>query len=473
MRILFLAVPKSIATGAVKPPLFKSPPITFVWLSAFLKQARHEPEILDGYSLGLTEEQIFTRIAIANPDMVGFTSFTCEFSDIMYLIRRLRNRFPRIRIIVGGYHANSLPRDFFCDAIDYVLSGEAEQTLPRLLTRLEQGGGELSDIAGLHHRHPESGTWISNPTGHYIPNFNHTPLLPYEMVANNGYTPWWTSMDARTEKYMATVTGKGCPMTCSFCDISKTEGARYRAMDAERTVRELAHLHHDFGITHVEIRDPYFTIDLKRVAAIAQMLIDRNIRLNWGFSSTIHRIKDLELLRLLRRAGCGFIFFGVESGNRAILKREKKVTPEQVIDVVRMTRKAGIFAHCGFILGLEGETEESIRETIDLAINCRPDAANFTIAVPYPGTELFQSFKEKNYLKTFDWKEYRQDNPVFETEHLNREQLIYWLEQSHRQFFFRPAYLIDRLWHIRSWRQFKVHARIGISMFFKTLSYKS
>ena len=142
------------------------------------------------------------------------------------------------------------------------------------------------------------------------------PLLPYDMVLKNQYNTWWTVIDPKKHKYMATVTGKGCPVNCSFCDVTKTEGLYYRAMSPQRVVKEFAHMYFNLGITHIEIRDPFFTIDIDRVRKISQGLIDEGIKVEWGCSSTAQRIKDLDLLKLMRKSGCRFIFVGIESGNQ-------------------------------------------------------------------------------------------------------------------------------------------------------------
>ncbi len=232
LKILFVTLPRQLSRGEIKEVLFKSPPITFVWLAAFLKEAGHDAVILDGYSKALGKDDILDGISAEAPDMVGFTSFTCEYPDVIFMASAVKGRFPGMRIVIGGYHANSLPEDFFVDAVDYVFSGEAEESLPEFMTRLEAGRTDFDGLSSLHYRNVVSGEWVSNPKAAFIPDFSHIPLLPYELIDGIDYNTWWKVIDPKKDRYMATVTGKGCPMGCSFCDISKTEGKRYRSMSA-------------------------------------------------------------------------------------------------------------------------------------------------------------------------------------------------------------------------------------------------
>lgn len=471
MKICFVTLPQNIANQKPSKSLFRSPPITHLWLAAILKNCGQSVSILDAASLQMDEQQILQAIQIDSPDIVGFTVFTNAFYDVMYMARRIKEELSNVRVAVGGYHVNSLPEDFYSECIDYIFAGEAEYELVRLMERLDIGDESKDGILGLHYFKEVDDQWVVNPPLGFNMDFDGMPLLPYEMITDNGYTTWWTSIDSKREKYMATITGKGCPMNCSFCDISKTEGFRYRAMSAERVLDELVYLS-DLGITHVEFRDPFFTVNLKRVERIAQGIIDKKLNIEWGCSSTVKVIRDPAFLNLLYDSGCRFIFYGVESGNPEILKREKKVSPDDVLRVVKMTQEAGIQAHCSFIFGLEGETEQSMQQTVDLALSANPNTASFSIAVPYPGTQIYFSYLEKGYIKTKDWRLYDGGQSVFETESISNEMLVKKMMSAHRVFYFRSSYIFMRLRMVRSFGEFKNMLSIALNMLFDVGSYK-
>jgi len=389
------------------------------------------------------------------------------------MAKRIKEQFPKILIAVGGYHVNSVASDFYLDCIDYIFTGEGEYSLLELMNRLDAGDESREGILGLIYRDP-SGNWVVNPPQEFITNLDNMPTLPYEMILNNGYTIWWTVIDPKRHKCMATITGKGCPMKCSFCDISKTEGVKYRAMSVERVIEEISYMS-QLGITHIDFRDGCFTTDIKRVKKIAQEIINSGLKVEWGCNSTIRDIKNTDslFLKLLYDSGCRSLFFGIESGNPDILKREKKVTPEQVYKVIKMTQKAGIKAHCSFIFGLEGETEETMKQTIDMALRLNSQTVSFSIAAPYPGTKLYDSYKEKGYIKTFNWKLYGGEEPVFETEAISPKMLKSFLVTAHKKFYFRPSYIWKLLQSVRSYREIKNYISIALKMLFNTTSYKN
>ncbi len=472
MKICFIALILLPKNKQEIKHVFKSPPIAYLWLSAILLRGNHSVSILDANSFQLTEGEILKSLECEPPDIVGFTVFTNAFHNVIYMAKRIKERFPKIRIAVGGYHVNSIPSDFYLDCIDYIFTGEAEYSLLELINRLDAKNESKNGILGLHYR-DEDGNWIVNPPQGFITNLDDMPFLPYEMILNNGYTGWWTIINPKRHKYMATITGKGCPMKCSFCDISKTEGVRYRAMSAERVIEELSYMS-QLGITHIEFRDGCFTTAIKRLEKIAQEIIERRLKIKWECNGTIRNIKNTDdiFLKLLYNSGCRCIFFGVESGNPDILKHEKKVTPEQVYEVVKRVQKVGIQAHCSFIFGLEGETQETMKQTLDMALRLNAHTVSFSIATPYPGTKLYNFYKEKGYIKTFDWKLYGGEDPVFETEAISKEMFKSFLIKAHRKFYFRASYIWKRLKSVRSYEEIKTYALIAFKMLFDTLSYK-
>ncbi len=472
MKVMFISLPHNVSGELHSAPLFKTPPITYLWLATILDSRGHDAVILDALALNLNKAEIFEKIKEESPDVIGFSAFTSTFHDVVYMSCLIKEKFPDMKVAVGGYHVNSLPEDFYLEGVDYVFSGETEYSFCDLLTALEKREEDLSHIGGLHFYDEKKSCWVRNAPVGLRTDFDSQPFLKYEMILPNGYTTWWRVIDPQREKFMATVTGRGCPLNCSFCDISKTEGLRYRAMSPQRVVDEFAYAE-SLGITHMEVRDPFFTANASRLEEIAQGFIDRKISIEWGCSSTIQKIKDRNFLKLLKRSGCKFLFYGVESGNPEILMREKKVKPQKVFEVVRMTQEEGIQAHCSFIFGLEGETAQTLQETLDFSLKLNPDTASYSIAVPYPGTKMYDSYKEKGYMKTYDWRFYGGSDPVFETPEIKPEMLLEYIEKAHKKFYFRPSYLLKRLLRISSLNEFFGLAKVAMGIAFDSvLAYK-
>ncbi|MBF0262038.1 MAG: cobalamin-dependent protein, partial [Magnetococcales bacterium] len=274
MKILFISAPKAIESQEILEPLFATPPTTHLWLAAVLIREGYEVVILDAIAKNFSAQEIIRSVAHEQPDVVGFTVFTCAFYDVVYLANKLKEQNPQLVIMAGGYHANSVPDDFKQPCFDYTIVGEGERSFVQLLNGLRDQKEELHLVPNLIYFDRHNQIWQQNPPAPYIPSFDDHPILPYSLVADIRYNTWWTTIDHDKHKFMAIVTGKGCPMECSFCDISKTEGYKYRMMSAERVIQELEHLI-SLGFTHIEIRDPLFMISTNRVARIAQKIIQR------------------------------------------------------------------------------------------------------------------------------------------------------------------------------------------------------
>ena len=444
MKVLFISLPHKIEFGEKINQVFKSPPITHLWLAANLEKEGHSVTILDALALGMTFDQIINEIEKEAPQIIGFTVFTSGYNDVMFAARRIKEKFIDIKIAVGGYHVNSLPSEFQHDYIDYIFVGEAEYDFVDLANGLDAGNLKKENIKNMVFYDSNIGEWVANEVREFRVDMDNQPLLPYEKILGNGYTTWWTTINPSHQKYMATISGRGCALDCSFCDISKTEGLRYRCMSSERVIEEIEYMS-SLGITHIEFRDPFFTADMGRVVKIAEGLIKKNLKVEWGCSSTVQKMRDSKTLKLMYDSGCRFLFFGVESGNPEILKREKKVTPEKVANVIRMTKDAGIAAHCSFIFGLEGEDESTMKETLNLALKLKPSTASFSFACPYPGTAMYDSYVEKGYLTTEDWRKYDGHEPVFQTEQISKELLKKIFKKSSFTFLLQTVFFVRPL----------------------------
>lgn len=471
-RVLFVTTPNGIASKATQPPAYSAPPINFLWLAAVLLEHGVEVKIVDGYTRSHALEQILEEISEFQPRIVGYSCFTISLYDTLHLIRAVKERFPRIASIVGGYHANVSIEELIGEpAVDFVCHQEGEFLMPELLNQIVHGA-PLNELPGLVYR--EGGDVVRNTSRDLRRNFDAQPHLPYELLELDAYRPWAWNFRPGRDRFVATVTGKGCPLACEFCDISKTEGVTYRRMSYTRVVDELAHMNATHGINQIEFYDPLFTLDTQRVFDVCAEIVRRGLRVTWGCSSTIHKMRNAELAPRMYEAGCRNIFFGIESGNRDIMANIKAgMTPEMVREVVRKTQAAGIRAHCSFVFGLEGDTEATVEESIQFALELNPDTVSFSVAQPYPGTKLWDRMIENDYLLTRDWRDYSAHKGIWETPDLSAEYVEEQVIRAHRRFYLRPSYIARRFWRMRSASDFRFAARIGWDFARSRVGYRS
>lgn len=461
MNVLLVNVPAGLEHSGNIKPVFTRPPIAHLWLAAIMEEHGIKTDIYDALAMGSNEDAILDYIKATRPDMVGFTVFTIGVYDVIHISNKIKKLFPGIYTIVGGYHTSASVEDLINEPnIDFACIGEGDFTVLELINALKDGS-ELGGIGGLVYK---KGTRIiKNPPRMLRTDMDNVPILAYRKIIRNEYVPWWSIDSGKRQRYISTVTGKGCPMNCIWCDIAKTEGLTYRCMSAKRVMKELMHLKHDLGVTHLSFDDANFTVRKKRLIEICEGMIQNRLDIKWACSSTIIHADDADLLRLMKKAGCESIFYGVESGNGAILKKVKRITKERVREVVRKTWKAGIRPHCSFILGLPDDTKETMEETINFAIELDPASASFSIAVPYKGTPMYEEYERKGYIKTRDWRRY-ESHAVFETENFSARYLEDLYAAAYRRFYWRPKFILRRLGQVRSLRELMVNVSVSLDL---------
>jgi radical SAM superfamily enzyme YgiQ (UPF0313 family) len=227
-------------------------------------------------------------------------------------------------------------------------------------------------------------------------------------------------------------------------------GKTYRSNSPDYIVDEIRFLEEKFGINEVKFYDDVFTLDRRRVFAVCARLKEQGIDVPWSCETRVNLV-DGELLRTMKDAGCYMIEYGVESGNQEILNNLKKdITLEKIIEAFKLTHEAGIETVAYFMLGSPQETSESIEETIEFAKKLDPDFVQFSIATPYPGTELYRLAIEEGPVSE-KWEEYTYadlksvGNPGFGTKTMSREELNEWNKKAYASFYFRWRYVWKRL----------------------------
>jgi anaerobic magnesium-protoporphyrin IX monomethyl ester cyclase len=244
--------------------------------------------------------------------------------------------------------------------------------------------------------------------------------------------------------------------------------SHFRARSAGNVVDEIQECV-DLGIKDFLFYDDTFTVSRKRVLTICDEILQRRLKIRWDIRTRVDLV-DEEMLRMLKRAGCVAIHYGVEAGNDRILKVIKKgFTISKVREIFRLTRRLGIETLAYFMIGLPSERARDIQDTFDLAKDLRPDYAHFTIFSPYPGTELYFLGLEKGIIKTDIWREFARSPgegfkiPVWE-EHFTRDELYGMIVQFYRRFYLQPRYMFSRLWKVRSAGELARKARAGFSV---------
>jgi len=237
-------------------------------------------------------------------------------------------------------------------------------------------------------------------------------------------------------------------------------GRHWRPRSPDNVIDEIEHLVKDYGVKEIHFEDDNLTFDRERARLIFQGIIERGLDITWTTPNGVAVWKlDDELLKLMKKSGCYQINLGIESGNEQVLRKiiRKPFKLEKVRDIVEKIRENGIWAHGFFILGMPGETKQTITDTIIFATSLNLDSASFFIATPYPGTELYDICKENGYIQDYDMRDLRVQSSMISTKEFTSDELLKLQSLAYKRFMFKtikreimPLNIVHRLKHLKT-----------------------
>jgi len=383
------------------------------------------------------------------------------------LAEALKSQNPDVRIGFVGAHAAVLPEETLrvSEAVDFVGRKEFDYTCVEVAE-----GRPLAAVAGLSYR--RDGKIVHNPERALIADFDTLPSV-MDVYARD-LTIKNYAIGYLKHPYVSHYTGRGCPAQCTFCLWPQTVGGhKYRAKSPEAVAREMAHAQQLFPqVKEFFFDDDTFTAYAPRARAIAKHL--GRLGLTWSCNARAN--VNYETLKTMRDHGLRLLLVGYESGNQAILDNIKKgVRLEEAREFTRNCKKLGITIHGTFILGLPGETRETIRETIEFAKEVDPFSMQVSLAAPYPGTELFRQAQENGWFASDAGlvNDHGQQAAALEYADLKQDEIFAALERFYRAYYFRPRPIARMLGEmVRDWGVMRRRLREGAE-FFKFLRLRS
>lgn len=385
--------------------------VTLPYLASALRAQGHEVEILDLLLARTTDEKIERRMAKVRPDLVGITSVTLNQHIANRIAEVVRKYDERVPIAMGGPHVAFEIESSFRDlpALDYIAIGEGEHTIVELARSLE-GRMDVRDVRGLALRDPSNGEIVRTAPRPLENDLDDLPPPARELVP----LPRYLAFDS----HASLVTSRGCPYDCVFCSASAWTGRRVRYRNPVLCCDEIEELA-AIGFNEITIEDDLFTLYRKHFLEVCGELMRRDTGIKWNAFSRVDTI-DQSIVDTMARAGCQSICFGVESGSQEVLDLvRKRSNLAKVRDAMRMTQDAGITALASFIIGLPGETEKTLRQTVEFANSLHQEFGSlygFHVLAPFPGTEVREKSEEYGLeILTSDWKQYDANHVVTRT----------------------------------------------------------
>lgn len=382
------------------------------------------------------------------PGLLAIDATTPSIYNDEAIARACKEASPETHVVFVGPHSSVYPEETLREAgggVDSVAVGEYDYTVRDLARALAGGGGEdaLEGVSGLVWR-AKDGSVRRNARREPIEDLDALPL------------PLWGDVDVRKYRnntylypFLDQISGRGCPNGCIFCQWPQVmHGRRYRYCSPERVVAEMEDDFGRYGVREVFFEDDTLTTNRGRLREICELLLKSKREMAWSCNSRVDWA-DLELMKLMKAAGCRMLLIGPESGNQGILDRvHKGITLEQARTFAKTARKAGLKTHSCWVVGLPGETRETMEETIRFAKELDTDTVQASAVMPQVGTELFQMATANGWLKMKDWADYAmhgEQTAVMEYPELKQGEMNAAVNRLLKEYYFRPRVMLRLL----------------------------
>jgi radical SAM superfamily enzyme YgiQ (UPF0313 family) len=421
------------------------PPLGLGYLAAMLLKQGMDVQILD-LNAGRQKTEAFADFLEGKKfDWIGITATTNLVPAAKRLAQLARQKMPSAKIVLGGVHPTILPEEVLnWPEVDYVVRGEGEESIVELV-----GGKPVESIRGLSWK--KDGQIVHNPSREYIPDLDQLPFPAWHLLPVKKYVPalgGYKKLPA-----VSLITSRGCSGSCTYCN--NFFGQRVRKRSADNVLAELKMLTREYGIREIYFYDDSFTEFPSKVIELCRKMSAEKLNLSWSCFARVNIVNE-ELLRAMKQAGCHHISYGIESGSPELLDGiAKKVSLEKIRESVALTKKVGIDILLGFMLGLPGETRETMEQSLNFALELDPDMIIFDITTPFPGTKLYEWAEQHGYLKTRKWDEYDLYTMVMNLPTVSEQEVREFYSRAYRAFYFRAGYLRKRLLRMRSWLELK------------------
>jgi anaerobic magnesium-protoporphyrin IX monomethyl ester cyclase len=390
-----------------------SPPLGLCYVASACEAAGAQVIILDYIVSKYSPEKLKIALDSFKPDIVGTTSVTMNFPQAISIIQDVKTHNPEIITMMGGPHVSFDIENTFHQypQLDLIVVGEAEQTLSELIPVISSKS-KWEHVRGLAFQR-EGRIFITDPR-ELIHDLDSLPLPARHLLPMSRYLALGFPVSI--------ITSRGCPNKCIFCLGRRMVGFKGRFRTPEMVVDEIEHIL-SYGFTRINIADDLFTANKKRVLALCNEIKSRNVEFSWSAFARVNTV-DVEILSVMKDAGCDSISFGIESGNPEMLKRIKKgITLDQARRAVQCCKEVDMITHASFMVGLPGETMETLADTSRFAKELGI-AYGYHFLAPFPGTTVRENIEKYDLnILTDDWSLYDANRAVVQTSEVSPDKM--------------------------------------------------
>jgi radical SAM superfamily enzyme YgiQ (UPF0313 family) len=416
-----------------------------LWLSyaTAVAEQEHEVRLVDAPAWDWGLKDVLEDVRRFKLDLAVIDSSFPSLKNDMRVAEEVKNETGCVTVFVGP-PASQFPEEILRSGVDIVARYEYDFTIMDIAEALEKGG-DLREIRGISYK--ENGEIRHNPDRGFT-NSEDLDKIPFvSKVYKRHLNVKDYFLNYCLYPMVQIFTGRGCPYQCTFCSWPQTfMGRKYRVRSIENVLDELEWIEENLKeVKEVFFEDDTFTINKKRVLEFCKGYKERGLEISWSCNARVDTL-DLETMKEMRRANCRFLVVGFESADNEILKNIKKgFTVEEAREFARNVKKAGLFLHADFIIGLPGETKETIEKTKKFIKEIKPEQLQVSVVAPFPGTELYKWYKKNGYLIADDPNKYldRQGHQksIVSYPWLSAEEIVKAVDDILRGYYLFPSYI--------------------------------
>ncbi len=375
-----------------------TPPLGIASICAYLLQRQINCDIIDCYAHPDADTKIVKYLETDKPDFIGFSCSTSTFHDGVRLAQIAKSKISDIKVVFGGAHVSALKESIIekFEHIDYVVAGEGEQTLTELI---KADHSDIPQIENIVFR-DISGKALFTGYRKKLLDLDSLPFPAYEKL--EGYPKKYKLpiFNYPRTPNSSCISSRGCPYSCSYCDRSVFKRS-FRYNSAQYLYEHFKYLNKHFGIKHVNFYDDQFTFNKKRVIQFCDLMVAGNLKMSFNCAARAEHL-DLELVFAMKAAGCWMISLGIETGDENLLAQHRQNADLQMLkEKIILIKKAKIRVKALLMMGLPGETRESILKSKKYVYSLPIDDFNLAKFTPFPGSPIYQQIKDGAVLGTF------------------------------------------------------------------------
>jgi len=439
-------------------------PDWLAYCTAVLEKEGFDVELYDFIANNWDKQKLRELVKDKSPDFVVLDSTTPSiYSDVE--CAKICKDNSRAKVIMVGPHISALPKETLDMAggyVDVAVIGEYDYAVRDVINNFNN----LDGIEGIAYRN--NGEVKITGKRSLIEDLDSLPFPAWNQLNLMKYFD-----GSKLYPYIDIISGRGCPNRCIFCLWPQVmHGTRYRLRSPKSVVDEIEY---DIKLCPQVLRggefffeDDTFTVDKKRAIEICDEILRRGLKIVFSVNARADSY-DLEMFKIMKKAGCRELLVGFESANQKILDNVNKgIKVEQMREFMYMAKQSALEIHGCFVFGLPGETKETIQNTINSALSLGLSTVQFSAAVPFPGTEYYEICKERGWLKSEDWRNWVRDgeqSAVIRYENLSSGEIDKYVDLALKKFYLRPEYLFNFVFRNRNLSDIYRKFRGGFNFF--------